>query len=205
MRGSHSFDLALAVVMLAGAVSYSAAELPKTTDAPAQTAPNSLVDPLERETPRSAIIGLLKSEEREDYANAARYLQPTPGQNINLGERAKEFRALQPRFKSNPGLLSADPNGTVELGLPLGQVRAGAWAVGETTADVILVRVDDPAYGKIWLISKETVASIPKLYSLMRSETPASTAPEASPDALREKNSQAPGRKAQTHLRRVAS
>jgi MscS family membrane protein len=178
MRGSHSLDLALAIVMLVGWVGYSRAQLPTSaTHGPAKAEPSALIDPLERETPRSAIIGLLKSEEREDYANAARYLQPTSGQNINLGERAKEFRALQPRFKSNPGLLSADPNGTVELGLPLGQVRAGAWAVGETTADVILVRVDDPAYGKIWLISKETVASIPKLYSLMRSETPASTAP----------------------------
>jgi MscS family membrane protein len=35
---------------------------------------------------------------------------------------------------------------------------------------VLLVRVDDPDSGKIWLISKETVASIPQLYAQMESE-----------------------------------
>jgi hypothetical protein len=69
-------------------------------------------------------------------------------------------------------LLSDDPNGTVETGLPPGEVRAGVLKVGSTTADVILVRVEDPASGKIWLVSKETVASIPKLYAQMESEGP---------------------------------
>ena len=69
-------------------------------------------------------------------------------------------------------MLSADPSGTVEAGLPPGQVRAAVLTVGGTTADVILVRVNDPESGKIWLISKETVASIPKLYAQMESEAP---------------------------------
>jgi MscS family membrane protein len=47
--------------------------------------------------------------------------------------------------------------------------------VGNTTADLILVRVDDPASGKIWLVSKETVANIPKLYAQMESEGPTRT------------------------------
>jgi MscS family membrane protein len=34
------------------------------------------------------------------------------------------------------------------------------------------VRVDDPAVGKIWLLSKETVAKIPKLYAQLQSEGP---------------------------------
>jgi MscS family membrane protein len=117
------------------------------------------------------MIGLLSYEEREDYENAARYLQP-PNRNANLVQRAQEFRALQREFKSNINLLSDDPNGTVEPGLPPGQIRAGAWAAGSTKVDVILVRVDDPASGKIWLISKETVARIPELYSQMETEAP---------------------------------
>ena len=90
------------------------------------------------------MMGLLKYAEREDYETAARYLQPTPGQDTNLAQRAKEFQALQARFKGNIALLSDDPSGTVEAGLPPGQVRAGVLTVGGTTADVILVRVDDP-------------------------------------------------------------
>ena len=79
---------------------------------------------------------------------------------------------MQGRFKSNIALLSDDPNGTVEPGLPPGQVRAGVLTVGNTAVDVILVRVDDPASGKIWLFSKDTVASVPKLYAQMESEAP---------------------------------
>jgi MscS family membrane protein len=69
-------------------------------------------------------------------------------------------------------LLSDDPNGTIEPGLPPGQVRASVWTVGSTAVDVILVRVDEPASGKVWLISKDTVASIPERYAQMGSEAP---------------------------------
>jgi MscS family membrane protein len=115
---------------------------------------------------------LLKSEEREDYETAALYLQPTPGQHTNLTQRAKELRALNGRFKGNIALLSDDPNGKVDPGLPPGQVRAGVLTVGSESVDLILVQVDDPVSGKIWLISKETVASIPKLYAQMQREAP---------------------------------
>jgi len=37
------------------------------------------------------------------------------------------------------------------------------------------VRVDDPVAGKIWLVSQETVASIPKLYAELQSEAPTAT------------------------------
>ncbi len=79
---------------------------------------------------------------------------------------------MQPKLRGNIGLLSDDPNGTVEPGLPPGQMRAGVLSVGGTTADVILVRVDDPTSGKIWLISKDTVANFPKLYAQLDSEAP---------------------------------
>ncbi len=85
---------------------------------------------------------------------------------------AKELQALHTKFKGNIDLLSDEPNGTVEAGLPPGEVRAGVLKVGATTVDVILVRVDDPDSGKIWLLSKETVASIPQLYAQMESQGP---------------------------------
>jgi len=116
--------------------------------------------------------GILKYGERQDFATAARYLQLPPGQETNLPELGKEFQALHGRFKGDLALLSDDPNGTVEAGLPPGQVRAGVLKVGATTTDVILVRVDDPAAGKIWLVSQETVAKVPELYARMESEGP---------------------------------
>jgi MscS family membrane protein len=118
------------------------------------------------------MMGLLKYSEREDYETAARYLQATPKQDTNLTQRAEELHALQQRFKGNIGLLSDVPDGTVGLGLPPRQVQAGVLSVGGTTVDVILVRVDDKTSGKIWLISKDTVADIPKLYAQLEGEAP---------------------------------
>jgi MscS family membrane protein len=140
--------------------------------APAKAEAATPTDPLGRETPRGAMMGLLKCTEHEDYEAAARYLQPPPGRNPNLAQRARELQALHGNFTGGIGLLSDDPNGTIEAGLPPGQVRAGVVTVGNMSADVILVRVDDPAAGKVWLVSKETVASIPKLYAKKQSEGP---------------------------------
>jgi MscS family membrane protein len=116
------------------------------------------------------MMGFLKCTESQDLETAARYLQPTPGRDANLLERVKELQALHSRFKGNIALLSDDPEGTVQAGLPPGQVRAGSLTVGGTTTDMILVRVDDPASGKIWLLSRESVEKIPELYAQMKRE-----------------------------------
>ena len=173
LNWSRVLRLVLAAFLSVGSAALSAAQLPTSTaPPPLKTEPTTPIDKLGRETPHSAMLGLLKSADGMDYETAARYLQSTPGRKTNLAQRAREFQALLTRFKGNIALLSDDPNGTVEPGLPPGQVRAGALAVGGTTTDVILVRVDDPASGKIWLISRETVARIPELYAQMEGEEP---------------------------------
>jgi len=181
---AHALDVAVAISLFLTSAALLTAQLPTSTAAPpSKTEPTALIDQLGRGTPRSAMMGLLKYQQLEDYATAARYFQPTPGRDTNLAQRAKELQALQGKFKGNIGLLSDDPDGAVEPGLPPGQVRAGTLTVGSTTSDLILVRVEDPTSGKIWLISKGTVANIPKLYAQMESETPA-TADRIVPVAL---------------------
>ena len=171
---TYALAVALAIFVFAGSTANSSAQLPTSAPPPpAKAEPATPIDPLGRATPRGAVMGLLKCTESEDYETAARYLQPTPGQNTNLVQRAKELYSLHGRFKGNIGLLSDDPNGSVEPGLPPGEVRAGVLSVGGATLDVILVRVNDPESGKIWLISKETVANIPTLYAHMKTEAPA--------------------------------
>ena len=172
LSGSCAFRIALSIFLFVGLAAHSLAQLPTSAAPPANAEPATPVDPLGRETPRSTFMGALKYVERQDFATAARYLQPPPGQNKNLVQVAKEFQALHSRFKGDVDLLSDDPKGTVEAGLPPGQVRAGVISVGDTTVDVILVRVDDPEYGKIWLVSQETVAKVPDLYAQMQSEGP---------------------------------
>ncbi|MGB7439399.1 MAG: mechanosensitive ion channel family protein [Candidatus Acidiferrum sp.] len=165
--------IALAAFLCLGSATHSSAQVPTSTPPAPKTEPTTLVDPLGRETPRSALMGFLKYEQLEDYATAARYFQPTPGrQKTNLVQVAKEAQAFGQWFKGSIALLSDDPNGTPEPGLPPGQVRAGVLTVGSTTSDVTLVRVDDATSGKIWLISKDTVANIPKLNAQFESQRP---------------------------------
>jgi MscS family membrane protein len=173
LEWTHTLGIALGTFLLVGPSAHSLAQLPTSAAPPPSKAERTAtIDPLGRETPRGTVIGLLQYGERQDFATAARYLQLDPDQGIDLVQLAKELQALHTRFKGNIDLLSDDPNGAVEAGLPPGEVRAGVLKVGSTTADVILVRVEDPASGKIWLVSKETVASIPKLYAQMESEGP---------------------------------
>ncbi len=117
-------------------------------------------------------MGFLKSLNRGDYADTALYLQEPATSGVTLQQRLSQLRALRRYFKADIGHLSDDPNGTSERGLPMSQVRAGTFHVGNTTADVILVRVDDPSAGKIWLISKQTVESLTKLSEALGNEPP---------------------------------
>ena len=150
-----------------GFAAACAAQLPQP--APAPPKPES-IDPLGRETPRSSVEGLARCIVRGDFATAARYLQATPG--VNLVAVVKDAQALRPYFEGDLLLLSDDPKGAVEAGLPPGEARVGVFTVGGVTADLILVRVDDPAYGKIWLVSSESVAKIPQVYALAKNQRP---------------------------------
>jgi MscS family membrane protein len=175
LKWTSTLSLALNIFLFVVSVPQSPAQLPTPPSAPPKSEPATPVDPLGRETPHGAMMGLLKCTARDDYETAARYLQPTPGRDTNLVERAKELQALHQKFKGKLDLLSNDPNGTIEPGLPPGEVRAGVLRAGGAAVDVILVRVDDPTVGKIWLISKDTVANIPKLYAEMQNDAPAIT------------------------------
>jgi MscS family membrane protein len=170
---TYTFSLAVAVLLFVGSTVYTTAQLPKlATPPPPKAEAGAALDPLGRQTPRSSLIGFLKHAAIGDYATAAHYLQLAPGQNTDLTQLAKELRTLYPDFQGNINLLSDDPNGTVEAGLPPGQVRACVITVDGVTADVILVRVDDPVAGKIWLISQGTLASIHNLYTRLERATP---------------------------------
>jgi MscS family membrane protein len=162
--------LTLSILLFASSAAHSPGQLSTSRASPAKAERATPVDPFGRETPRSTAMGLLKYGERRDFETAAHYLQPTPGQDTHLVERARELQGLHAKFKGNIDLLSDEPNGSVEAGLPPGEVHAGVIRVGATTVDVILVRVNDPDSGKIWLISKDTVARIPELYAQMKSE-----------------------------------
>jgi len=170
---ARALNVAVAISLLAGSALYLPAQLPKLAAPPAKAEPAAPVDPLGRQTPRSSLIGFLKYESIGDYVTASRYLQLPP--DLHLPELSKEFRKLYPNFQGSINMVSDDPNGTVETGLPPGQERAGVVTVDDETLDIILVRVDDPEAGKIWLVSQGTLAAIPHLYAKLEREQPTET------------------------------
>ncbi len=170
LKLAYTLSFAFAVLLFAGSAISSPAQLPKVPTPEPKAVPAAPLDPLGRQTPRSSLLNLMKYEATGDYTTAARFVQLPPGENVV--ELTKEFRMLNPNFQGSINLVSDDPNGSVEAGLPVGQERVGVLKVGGTTADVIMVRVDDPVGGKIWLVSRATLASIPKLYALQESEKP---------------------------------
>jgi MscS family membrane protein len=110
-------------------------------------------------------MNFLKCMERSDLQTAERYLQPASRSDRSLGLRIQQLKALHGRFQGSIALLSDDPKGSMDPTLPAGHERIGMLAVGNTSVDIILARVEDPTAGKIWLLSKETVAQIPILYA----------------------------------------
>jgi MscS family membrane protein len=97
----YALDVALVIFLFLVLATQLQAQLPKSSATPpANGEPATTIDPLGRETPRSTVIGFLKCAGRHDYTTAARYLQPTPGQDTDLARRAEELQELHTRFKS---------------------------------------------------------------------------------------------------------
>lgn len=88
LHWTHALRIAFAVFLFLGSAAHLPAQLPgSAAPSPPKAEPATAIDPLGRETPRGAMLGLLKYSEREDYETAARYLQPTPGKKTNLTPR----------------------------------------------------------------------------------------------------------------------
>jgi MscS family membrane protein len=98
-----------------------------------------------------------------DVESATRYLQLTADQRADATVLVRELESLINRyFTSRLMSMSALPEGTLRDGLPLDRERLPL-AVGTQTVDVLLVRVDDPVAGPIWLFSSESLARMASL------------------------------------------
>ena len=143
----------------------AAAQLPSVTTkspAPAPATQEQPSDPLGRSTPRGTIRGFVKAADRNDFVTAAQYLQATGRQEETL---ARDLKELMNRYYSEPmALISDSPEGAADDGLPLDRERVGPLKIGDNKIDILLVRVPDPQSGRIWLISSDTLATVPELF-----------------------------------------
>ena len=157
---------ALIVLLLSALAHPVAAQIPGVGSskiiAPPQQA--QIEDPLGRTTPRQAITAFIRAVDRDDLVSAARYMQVTESQRRNTETLARDLKALMDRYFSQTlSSISDAPEGALDDGLPIDRERVGPLAIGNTKIDIVLVRVTDPQFGPIWLISPETLAQVPEL------------------------------------------
>ena len=126
-----------------------------------ETTAQLVTDPLGRSTPRGTLVGFMRAVDKND-ASAVRYLQVTAGESPQALTAARDLRNLIDRYLKEPlTKVSDSPDGALKDGLPVGRERVGPLVMGDTTADITLVRVTDPQAGPIWLISSQTLAEVP--------------------------------------------
>jgi len=127
--------------------------------APVQT------DPLGRATPSGAVVGFLQAEQNGNDKAAADYLQMSVSRRQAQGaDLARKLKLLMDRaFVGRLSRISTNPEGDLAAGSP-DQQTIGLFSVGESEVPVSLVRVTDPAAGKIWLFSAETLSKVSDLY-----------------------------------------
>ncbi len=135
-----------------------------------RTAPTAPTDPLGRETPNGTLFGFLRAMQEGNLLTAAQYLQLSPAKRANQGEQlATELKAvLDGAFVGSLRSISTNPDGSIQPGLPSDREKVGTIAVDDNEADVILVRVNDPSAGRIWLFSSETLINVPQLYQALQ-------------------------------------
>jgi MscS family membrane protein len=131
-----------------------------TTSAPAKVS-----DQLGRDTPYGTVFGFLQAAQSGDYSIAAQYLQMTPARRQSEGDALAEklYVAMNIAFAGSLRP-SRQPEGTPQEDVPLDRQKLGTMSAGDVDASLELVRVTDPSAGKIWLISSDTLASVPELY-----------------------------------------
>jgi len=127
---------------------------------------NSPTDPLNRTTPSGTVLGFLQAAQNGDSGIASQYLQMSAAHRQIEGEElaAKLKYVMDNSLAGSLRSVSSQPEGIPQEGVPLGRQKVGTMASGDVEVDLDLVRVTDPAAGKIWLISSDTLAVIPELY-----------------------------------------
>jgi MscS family membrane protein len=169
-RSTAGFQSAASLVLLVWLTVQATAQAAKLTGSQAQTpAPQEkTADPLGRSTPRGTFTGFVRAMHRDDFVSAARFMQVTAKQKPNTEALARELSQLMDRyFTESLARINDTPEGEVDDALPLDRERIGPLEVGGKKFDIILVRIDAPESGLIWLISSDTLAQVPAMHGAM--------------------------------------
>jgi MscS family membrane protein len=142
-----------------------------------QVAPAVLADTYGRETPRSAVTGLVKALGEQDYARAANYFELAPPANPAAAAAASDLaRRLQTALDNGGSLipfagLSNEATGRIDDTLPPEQEQVGTLKLGDKDEPLLLTRGEVTEGQQLWRISSRTI-------QLLRANAPAPAVPE---------------------------
>jgi len=137
---------------------------------PADSSNHAQTDPLNRATPRSAILNFLEACHAERYVLAARYLDlqaiPADQRKTQGPELAKQLADLldkEPRFEVEA--LSDNPEGNTRDGLAADVETLVRLDMGDAPTTLLLRRIKQQGID-VWLVSSDSVPRIPDLDAL---------------------------------------
>jgi MscS family membrane protein len=136
---------------------------------PQQVKPLGPADEFNRGVPRSSLKGYLKAARDGDFERAAKYLDlrylPDSINAIPGAQLARQLKiALDKVIWFDLDMISANPNGFPDDGLPADRDNIGRIKTPEKTVDILMQQVARSDGVLIWKISNQTVAEIPHLY-----------------------------------------
>jgi len=140
-----------------------------TAPAPAAQQPGIPPDPLGRETPRGAVLGFLKAAQDERFNIAVQYFQPVVNRRRHVEEDEEEIASqllaiLNQKYGGALDLLSHDPLGRLDDGLPADQERVTGVVTSKEKYPILLVRLEDEEGRKLWYFSRTTLEHVPEIY-----------------------------------------
>ena len=143
----------------------------QVTEQPEQkkTQPTGPADDFDRGVPRSSVQGFFQAAGERDFERAAQYLDlrrlPRGLDKSEGPQLARQFKFVLDRaLWIDLDLLSTDPKGHLDDGLPRSRDLVGQIKTPKKTFDILLQRVPRGNGVYIWKFSSATVAQIPRLY-----------------------------------------
>jgi MscS family membrane protein len=134
------------------------------SSAPATSSSKS-TDRLGRDTPYGTIFGFLHAAQEGNNSLAAQYLQMSAARRQSEGDTlAMKLNVVMNNSFAGNLQPSRQPDGTPQEDVPLDRQNLGTMSSGDVEDELELVRVNDPAAGRIWLVSSDTLSKIPELY-----------------------------------------
>lgn len=124
---------------------------------------------LGRETPRGTLLGFIKAAQDERYNVAAQYFQAPINRRRRSEEDDEELAAqlltiLNQKFAGSLDLISRDPLGRLDDGLPADQERIPSALGFSDKNPILLVRLEEEQGHKLWYFSRASLEHVPEIY-----------------------------------------